>query len=555
MHIVKAGAFLGDATKCKGYEAKITVIIKLNALKWHATPLRHMLTLLVLLSLAVAARIRVVFLDFNSLVTYYLQDDGFYYYKIAANIFNLHRVTYDGEQLSNGYHPLWLALITLFYTPANDGIDFVYRAQWLMLCCALLTVVALYITLLRVRAGWFPSAIVTAVFCVHAYFVDMQMNGLETSLNTLMLLLIFNAFLTVFLQPDSSLNRYIYFGVIVAGAFLARTDNGITLLLLFCVLAWQTRRSAMQYWPRIFLSGVLAALLVSPWLIWNQVNFGSLIQTSGKLETIYWGEPHFDLGRTVYSLALTPPRVYEKLKFFWSIFFAPLPDPSYFSAVFMVWFAISMSLMIFSNRSTPALRALAFFCIAMAAVFSYNAGIRNLVRMWYYVPVGLFSLLSIAGFSAWFRNFLKSRVSESTATVIPVCILLLWFASVVWLYSPAKLSGIASERSPHLVVADWIQANTPPDAIIGSMNSGILSYLAQRKVINLDGVVDQRSLKAHWEKNEIAYIHERGIRYLVDNDGALRIFCHENPLHTCKIVFTFGIQANPSRVVQIVDKN
>ena len=152
--------------------------INANTMKRQTKPLRHALTLLALLGIAVAARIRVTMLDFNSLLTNYLQDDAFYYYKIAANIFTFHRITYDGDQLSNGFHPLWLLLITPFYTPSSDGVDFVYRVQWIMLCCALLTVIALYLTMLRLRAGWYAAVIVTVVFCVHSSFVDVQMNGL-----------------------------------------------------------------------------------------------------------------------------------------------------------------------------------------------------------------------------------------------------------------------------------------------------------------------------------------------------------------------------------------
>ena len=121
-----------------------------------------------------------------------------------------------------------------------------------------------------------------------------------------MLLLIFNAFLTIFLQPDSSLNRYIYFGVMAAITFFARTDNGIAIALLFCALAWETRRGMLQYWPRIFLAGIVAVFLVSPWLIWNHINFGSLVQGSGKIETIYWGEPHFSIAHTIYSFLMAP---------------------------------------------------------------------------------------------------------------------------------------------------------------------------------------------------------------------------------------------------------
>src|SRR6218665_961051 len=134
-----------------------TAVTKIQAT--NVTPLGHVLTLTALLALAVVARLRLTMLDFNSLLTSYLTDDAFYYYKIAANISNLHRITYDGEQLSNGFHPLWLAIITPFYTPINDGVDFVYRVQWIMLCCALLTVVALYFTVLRLRAGWLGAVI------------------------------------------------------------------------------------------------------------------------------------------------------------------------------------------------------------------------------------------------------------------------------------------------------------------------------------------------------------------------------------------------------------
>ena len=504
--------------------------------------LRHALTLLVLLGLAVAARIRVTMLDFNSLLTSYLQDDAFYYYKIAANVFNLHRITYDGEQLSNGFHPLWLILITPFYTPANDGVDFVYRVQWIMLFFALLTVVALYLTLLRLRASWLCAAIVTAVFCVHSTFVDMQMNGLETSLNTFMLLLLFNAFLTVFENPAVAARRYVYFGFVAAATFLARTDNGITLLLLFAALAWVSRRHIAQCWPRLFLGGIVALLLAAPWLLWNQINFGSLIQGSGKIETIFGSEPHFSFVITAHKFFIAPQSVYENMQFFTRLFISPLGNTSLMSGVVLAAFFATIYLL-FSNRCTvPSTCALAIFCVAVFAVFCYHSGFRGFVRSWYYIPVGLMGLLLVAG--------LMQRLSSA----IGKSLLLAWLASVLWLHSPTKLPGIAAQPSTHIIVANWINANTSPDAVIGSMNSGVLSYLVHRKVVNLDGVVDSRSMRAHWEKRQAAYIHERGIEYLVDNDGALALFCSENTLHACQKVFSFGHERNPGKVMQIVDK-
>lgn len=54
----------------------------------------------------------------------------------------------------------------------------------------------------------------------------------------------------------------------------------------------------------------------------------------------------------------------------------------------------------------------------------------------------------------------------------------------------------------------------PRDAVVGSWNAGIMSYYSQRRVVNLDGLVnsweyfqrEQYDLCQYWEKNRITYI-------------------------------------------------
>lgn len=520
-------------------------------MKQMVTSWRHVLSLLFLLALALAARIRITLLDFNSLLTSYLTDDAFYYFKIAANIFSMHRITYDGEQLSNGFHPLWLLLIAPLYTPANAGIDFVMRVQWLMLLLQLLTVVALYMTLVRLRAGWWCAFVVTAVFCVHSTFIDMQMNGLETSLNSLMLLLLFNAYLSVFLDNNASLWRYGFFGLMTGLAFLTRTDNAICVLLIVAAILWKTKNNYLTVWPRLFFSGVIAIGIAAPWLIWNQMNFGSLIQGSGKVETILWGEPHFSWQATAYAALLTPMRMYSQLQDFAKLFISPYVGYELASLSFIVLWIISVFIVIFRKNTDKKIVAMVTFSSAVIFVFCYHAGIRSFVRIWYFVPVGMMYLLMISGIA-----MLASEKFNADKTINPVnSLLLVWLLSVVVLHSPLKLPSVAHERSAHFLVADWLNTNTSPTAVIGSMNSGILSYLTERKVVNLDGVVDQRSMQAHWKKRQAAYIQERGINYLVDNAGALNIFCSDNTFHRCETVFTFGDTRNPSQVAKIVNKD
>ena len=506
------------------------------------TQSRQWFALAVLLLIAAVVRWPFTTLDFNSLLTTYLADDAFYYFKIASHLAIDHRITYDGEQLSNGFHPLWLAVITPFYTVANNGVDFVYRVQWLMFGIDLLTVVALFHLLQKLKTGLLIAFIGTLLFCIHSSFVDIQMNGLETSLNTLLLFLLCKGFIEIYRQENIAWRVCVCLGALTGLAFLARTDNAITVLLLFACLAWYSRKQWRINYPRLLSAGVVAGLIVLPWLLWNWLNFGSFVQSSGKIETIYWGEPQFNWQHTAFSFLMLPWKVYEQLQVFGRLFITPVSDAKFVSIGVVVFFAGSLLWLKCSRRAPREIKALAAFCAAVLAVFIYHAAFRSFVRTWYYIPVAMVLLLLVA-------TVVAQMPKKWGVSVLLLCVL-----SVVMLYSPLKLTRKVAEPSSHQVVADWINANTPPNAVIGSMNSGVLSYLAQRKVINLDGVVDVRSMQAHWQKRQPEYIHERGIHYLVDNDGARAFFCRENPLHTCMPVFSFGDVRNSNKVVEIVNK-
>src|SRR5689334_15433950 len=43
----------------------------------------------------------------------FFEDDYFYYATVADNVVRFGRLTYDGVTLTNGFHPLWQAVLTL----------------------------------------------------------------------------------------------------------------------------------------------------------------------------------------------------------------------------------------------------------------------------------------------------------------------------------------------------------------------------------------------------------------------------------------------------------
>ena len=60
--------------------------------------------------LAFAGSVYVFTVPANSLLTWYNIDDAFYYYKVALNVLSGHGFTFDGINLTNGFHPLWMVV-------------------------------------------------------------------------------------------------------------------------------------------------------------------------------------------------------------------------------------------------------------------------------------------------------------------------------------------------------------------------------------------------------------------------------------------------------------
>lgn len=59
--------------------------------------------------------------DISHLVTQF-DDDAFYYLKIPRNTVDLHYVSFDGQNATNGFHPLWLLMVLPVFFFFSDPI-------------------------------------------------------------------------------------------------------------------------------------------------------------------------------------------------------------------------------------------------------------------------------------------------------------------------------------------------------------------------------------------------------------------------------------------------
>lgn len=167
-----------------------------------------------------------------------LEDDGYYYTVIARNLARTGRSTFDGASLTNGYHPLWLLLVTLKTRLLGDGVGAILLAEAACVGAG----AAVMLRSAGVRA-WAPAAVFAALW---AHYVGaMSMAGMEVSLLSLCAAL----FITRLDARAVGAGRWdgLDLGLAAAACIGARIDSAVFVLpaLLLCGRTRRARAAAM----------------------------------------------------------------------------------------------------------------------------------------------------------------------------------------------------------------------------------------------------------------------------------------------------------------------
>jgi hypothetical protein len=65
-------------------------------------------------------------------------------------------------------------------------------------------------------------------------------------------------------------------------------------------------------------------------------------------------------------------------------------------------------------------------------------------------------------------------------------------------------------------MALWVNRGTPPNAVIGAFQTGILGYFVERRFHGLDGKINLAALQAMQARRIDRYVVDEGIDYLMD---------------------------------------
>ena len=168
-------------------------------------------------------------------------DDAFYYFTIARQLAAGHGATFDGLAPTNGFHPLWLLLLT----PVFALTGALRAGSWVgvhlaLSLCALLDVVSgvLLWRLLRRLGSPRGAHWAAAVWFLSPVTVLLSLRGLESALNVTLFAVWLWVVTWAFGDGTPDARRGALVGIVTGLAFLARTDNGpllgLTLALFYC---------------------------------------------------------------------------------------------------------------------------------------------------------------------------------------------------------------------------------------------------------------------------------------------------------------------------------
>ena len=404
-----------------------------------------------------------------------LQDDAYYYLMIARNLAETGKSTFDGVNLTNGYHPLWLWIETLFMALGGVGLDTtgqvvaITALEYAVLGGGLLAVA---VTAARERrAGVAAALLLGTALLLYPPHLRIFAAGMESTL----VLPLGAGFLF-----DLWEGRPRWAGVFAALLVLARLDTMVYVVLP--AVALSCRRPRDIAWA---LGPPTVALCL--YTLGNTLAFGHPTPISGMSKSSFpW--PHVQLDQiTSVPLSGRTLRSLNQLTVIAVLVAGPL---------------LVRGRGALGERGRTIVRWLAVLGVLQLVSFVCFQRWAKPLEQWYLAPVVGIGAAIVA---AVVVDRLGARWALRGATA---------FALLLAVLVGAGLGERAPEQQKQTVVD--VLASTPPTAVFASTDSGILAFGSGRRVINLDGLVNSFAYQdAIRDQHLGAWLRDQGARFLI----------------------------------------
>ena len=469
--------------------------------------------------------------DLVNLIRDVNQDDSFYYFQIARNLAEGKFSTFDGGiTRTNGYHPLWLFLITPFYWVFDkEAVLFAIKAFEIMLVAGGVALVTAAARLARMP--WY--LMFTALPMLY------QQHGLLVGMEAAAGLFMLGLFILTACLFARSPARWKWSLAAVAFALpwvrLEYIAISLAVTAALCWIEWSWReraghraregRSVLAMNAVAPLLGAVAGILV--YFAYNGLVFGGIVPVSGAWKQA-WSQWRWE-SEGGYSLT---QNLLDTLQF--DVFDLELRVALEICAyLLLVWWFTRRShnredwllLAFLVGVSGLAVGHLAKFGQTVLTVHPYLGGYQH----WYFAPAYLMMTLIVpmrCYVAIYFiRRFIGPR-SHRAANILSLGIVIT---------GAAFLLEKADFTSPFRYV-DWRSGSAdrewevtsymgtqvmdrllPEDSVVGSWDAGVIGYFSRFPVVNLDGLVNSYNyMRARKEGTEATFYQRYGITHFAN---------------------------------------
>lgn len=498
--------------------------------------MKHAKLLAFLMAAAFLARLPLCLEPPEALLSKAVSDDMFYYLCMARNAAGGRGATVDGENPTNGFHPLWLLVLIPMYVATGCGAAFIHGALAALTLFSVLSAWFLY-ALLRRACGEWPSLLSALVWLCCPYAVIVGLSGVEAPLYVLLLGAVSCGHLR---GRETGCGARFVLGLLAGVCVLARLDGAVIAAVIAAEMLaspWARGIPARKRFPRAASFAAGCALPVLPWLAWSYARTGSLFQMSGS--AIYHQQHVLFRVRTAgapwgsFALSwLSNVAANARGSFSTIALLSGLSPVAGIAAV-----AVCAALVAAAAVKDPALfRDWLRRCAGLAFLFFYGLMTFLLYcaylwysQDWYFYSVvftacaALGCVLDLA--DGTFSGALPRAARTAARGAIALCLAAFFtMRTVSWWERGTRGWQLDMYRA-----ARWAAENLPRRARIGSFNSGIAAWYCPQTVINLDGVANGAAHRAVLAGRVFDYVRDERIGWLIESPISIRFRALQSP--------------------------
>lgn len=442
-----------------------------------------------------------------------IQDDSYLALTIARNIAKGLGPFY-GTDYTNGFQPLYVFLMTPIYAIfPNDLITPVHIALVVLAIFDTMTLYMLHKLISSKSQSPVTPFIIMIAWIFNTYIILMSLNGLETAVAMFSIVTCYYYYQTNRLQlyEGNGVKPFVILGVLLGLAMLARIDNAILALVIGIAIiigSIRARKSKRAIVGNMLILIASALFVYSPWMIYSYHYTGSIFPISGQAVRL------IALAEVNNNPTLTNWYFPQFLR---AIMHTAARNPTYIVMLICLIAALPRYTRISFRELTTRLQQhnlYLSFCILLFGSYAFYIFGSWFFSRYLYPIMLLFILYLSEVIDCYIINLRNLRFKRLFVPAIIV------FLIVVALARPSFRNYYFKKDTTHwgyMNLGVWAHDNFADGTIIGAPQTGALGYFANNlTIINLDGVVNRKAYEANRRRENIEYIRQCGIKYVID---------------------------------------